>query len=232
MVRFHSMGRYISSLLFLTLVLGACSPSISSSETVPTLTPTSSPPTLVIPSPTVTNTQTPTPTITVTPTITPTLTRLTQSIVDMPIAVTPIYRRCGADSPQRVFALEYIVYDVMKKLDPGADGFAETIDRGCTDLNGKEFTYAVYIYFYIDNKFVADLSDYRVLGSWIVDVMNLLDTIPRDEYTRYAQPTNAVFSFYTTNSDTLKVIVHIQDYWAKANGKSAEEIFQMFYKRP
>jgi len=131
-----------------------------------------------------------------------------------------------------VFAIEYIVYDAIKTLDPIADGFAETIDERCVDFGGKEFTYAVAIYFYIDNKFATDLNDHETLGLWIADVMNLLDTIPRDEYTRYAEPTNAIFTFYDGNSKSLEVIVHIQEYWAKADGKSGEEVFNIFYTKP
>jgi hypothetical protein len=108
---------------------------------------------------------------------------------------------------QRVFAIDYVVYDAIKTLDPISDGFAETMQQEeCTGSDGKTFTYAIAIWFYIDNKIVVDLKDYEALGSWIADVMNLLDTIPRDEYTFYANPTTVTFTFLAGNSESLESV--------------------------
>ncbi|HSM72557.1 MAG TPA: hypothetical protein VK851_13520, partial [Anaerolineales bacterium] len=133
---------------------------------------------------------------------------------------------------REVFATDYVVYDAIKTLDPIAEGFAETISQeGCVDSNGKRFSYVVGIWFYIDNKVVEDFKDYENLGSWIIAVMNLLDTIPRDEYTMYAEPTNTIFTF-VSNSKSLKVVVPIKKYWAEADGKNGTEVFLMFYSNP
>lgn len=238
MIRFRMM-RFVYPLLLLTLVLGACSPSLSSSEAVPTLTPTSLPPTLVTPSPTATNTQTPapfpslTPTVTIIPTSTSTLTRLDQSIVDMPIATpTPFdVKQCGGMYPDEIYSLSDKIDVAIKTLEPKAEGWAEEIAQGCTNKDGKSHYTAFGIWFHIDIP-TTDLKAYKTLGSWIIDVMNLLDTIPRDDSTAGAEPTNAIFTFYANNSESLEVVVPIQEYWTKASGKSAEEVFQIFYKKP
>jgi hypothetical protein len=181
-------------------------------------------------SPTATITPTLTPFPSLTPTTTPTLTRLDQSIVDVPIAA-PAYKQCDRMDTQKVFPTDYAVYDAIKTLDPIADGFAEAMDWTCTDINGDIFRYAISIWFYIDNKIVASLNDYEAIGSWIVDVMNLLDTIPRDKYTMYAEPSNVIFTFWA-NSESLEIAVPINKYWEQADGKTSEEIFKMFYIKP
>lgn len=237
MLRLNIMKMILPALLLLTLVLGACSSSIPAAETIPappTKTPSPVIETLTHLAPTIQiSTISPSPTSTLTPSPTSTFVfmHLDQSIVDMPIK-TPSHTQCGSASIQRVFAIGYVVYDAIQTLDPIAMGFAETIDQECTDSDGKILTYASSIWFYIGNKVVANLKDYETLGSWIVDVINLLDTIPRDEYTRYAQPTNVIFMFFAGNSEPLEVRVSIEEYWAKADGKSGTEIFLMFYEEP
>src|SRR5574341_33015 len=83
-----------------------------------------------------------------------------------------------------------------------------------------------------DRVLLADLQDYETLGSWIVDVMNLLDTIPRNEYTINAEPSIVNFRFYVGASKLLDVRVPIKKYWAEASGKSGVEVFLLFYSEP
>lgn len=134
-------------------------------------------------------------------------------------------------SPQRVFEIAYAVYDAILMLDPKANGWAEAIDQACVDFEDNEHTYAYGIWFHV-HKQTPDLNDYEALGSWIVSVMSVLDTIPRDQYTIGAQPTNVIFTFFADNAESLEIRVSIEKYWTQADGISGEEVFRMFYTEP
>jgi len=156
---------------------------------------------------------------------------LDQSIIDIPIATPTFDEQCGGMYLTELYPLSWIIDDAIKTLDPNAEGWAEAVGQGCIADDGKSYFHAFGIWFYID-KPTPDLKDYEALGSWIVDVMNLLDTIPRNEYTINAESTIVNFRFYVGTSELLDVRVPIKKYLTEANGKSGEELFRIFYIAP
>jgi hypothetical protein len=151
--------------------------------------------------------------------------------VDIPIATPAYVEQCGGMYPTELYSLSWTIDDAIKTLDPLAQGWAEAMVQSCIDKDGKAYDIVFGIWFRIV-KPTPDFKDYETLGSWIIDVMNLLDTISREEYFINAAPSTVTFTFFADNSESLEVIVPIQEYWAKANGKSGTEVFLMFYTEP
>ena len=200
-----------TTLLFLTLILCACLQDIVITQTLPTITPS--------------------PFYTATPTTTPTVVHLDQSIIDFPVA-TPIFdKQCGGVVPGELFSLSYVVDDAVKMLDPNAEGWAEGIMQDCFEDTAYTHSIVFGMWFYID-KPTPDIKDYEVLGSWIIDVMNILDTIPRNEHTTNAEPSVVYFRFYEDASSLLDVRVQINKYQAEAIEKTGADVFLLFHTNP
>jgi hypothetical protein len=161
---------------------------------------------------------------------TPIIISLDQSIIDFP-AATPIYdKRCSGMGPGELHSLSWVVDDAVKMLDPNADGWAEGIMQDCYEDNVFTHVIVFGMWFYIDRP-THDLKDYDAFGLWITDVMNLLDTIPRDKPTLNAKPTVVNFRFYS-GSEFLDVRVPIKRYLTEANKKTGEELFRTFHTGP
>jgi hypothetical protein len=147
----------------------------------------------------------------------------------MPIAA-PLYdKQCSGMGPGELYSLSQTVDDAVKTLDPNAEGWVEGLMQDCLDNTVLTRTIVFGMWFYIDKP--TPNKDFKFFGTWIIDVMNLLDTIPRVDHAVNAQPTLVYFRFYAP-SELLDVTVSIQEYWAKTGGKSGEEVFRMFYAEP
>lgn len=223
------MKRHFCPLLYLTLSLNACSQAILPTKTLlPGIeTPSRVMPIVQVPTlfPSLTDTRT------INPTSTPILMKLDHSIIDIPIATPTFAEQCGGMYPTELYSLSWIIDDAIKTLEPNAEGRVEAVGQGCIADDGKSYFHAFGIWFYID-KPTPNLKDNEALGSWILDVMNLLDTIPRNEYTINAEHTIVNFRFYVGTSELLDVRVLIKKYLTEANSKSGEELFRMFYTAP
>jgi len=216
-------------LLLLTLILSACSQTVTPTKTLSSV--------IESPSQVISRTQVSPPfpsqtaTLAVSPALTPTLIHIDQSIIDIPIATPVFNEQCTGAYPTEIYPLSWAVDDAIKTLDSNAEGWVEGIVQSCNDNEGKTYSTVFGMWFYID-KPTSDIKDYESFGLWIVDVMNFLDTIPRGENNINAEPTTVFFRFYTGATETLDIRVPVKQYQIDANGKSATDIFLLFYSEP
>jgi len=78
---------------------------------------------------------------------------------------------------------------------------------------------------------VSDLTDYESFGNWITQVMEVVNMLPPD---MLAGPNSGFveFRFEKTQSESIGFRVPIQSYNTTANGITGEELFHMFYTSP
>src|SRR5262249_15645497 len=118
----------------------------------------------------------------------------------------------------------------IKAINPDAKAWATAFGEDCVYADGHATFGAMETDFYVHLN-VSDLSDFEAFGNWIIQAMNIIDSLPRDMI-KGPQPGFVEFSFI--KNDTEQVIVHvpIQKDHDEAVGKSGEELFSLFYTNP
>jgi len=209
--------------VLLTIILSACSQTVVPTKTISSV--------IESPSKTVSTTPFPSQIATLATNPTSTLVYLDQSIIDIPIATPTFDEHCTGAYPTEIYPLSWAVDDAIKTLDLNAEGWAEGVVQSCANNDGKTYATVFGMWFYIE-KPTSDINDYEAFGLWIADVINLLDTIPRDENIIDAESTTIYFRFYKGATELLDVPVPIKQYLTEADGKSGAELFLMFYTKP
>ena len=227
------MTKLSKTLLFWTLILFACSPGISSSQTFP--------------SPSSTRTSSPESGATVTDEIHLNIT--TQVPVGPKIIVTvstpnigqgpdgnfPITQnsteQCAfswANSPLE--ELSVLLDGEVKSLNPTSSARASAFGENCIYSDGRKIFHAIETDFHI-NLPVTDLSNFESFGNWISQTMPLVNALPPD-MVEGPQSGFVEYSFTKNENEHLIVRVPIQGYADAANGKTGESLFSTFYKAP
>ena len=222
------MNRFIHPLLFLTLILGACSSTFPATDAAP-LAPETPPPAATESTP---ETFPDSPALPIPRFISTVSTpHIDQSPLDLQSPTPASSGGCGyqwayKDMPE----LNPIFDEAIKQLDPNAKAWATAFGEDCIYADGHADFSALETDFYV-HKPANDLNDFESFGVWIVDVMKALDTIPPDLITG-AQPGFVEFSFIKSEGEHIAVRVPIQTYRDEATGKDGEELFRMFYAQP
>jgi len=145
--------------------------------------------------------------------------------------VTPTYEGCGyqwasKELPDLTFQLDGLI----KLFDSGAKARATAFGEDCVYADGHTTFGAMETDFYI-SKPTSNLTDYEALGTWILNIMQLIVVLPKDMLAG-PNPGFVEFAFIKNDPERIIVRVPIQKYKTEATGKSGEELFKMFYTSP
>jgi len=216
------MTKFASTLLLLTFVLGACSPGISSPETV---TPHDSTLTPIPQIHTNTTLESPIPKIILTVS-TPNIGQPPDG--DFPTPSTS-QQECGyqwayKDLPELTEQFDQAV----KTLSSNSNSHATAFGENCIAPDGQVVKFlAMETDFYVSLS-VADLNDHEAFGNWIAQVMQVVNSFPPDMLAG-PNPGFVEFRFEKSTSESIGVRVPIRQYNETVNGKTGEELFRMFY---
>ncbi|MDX1377724.1 MAG: hypothetical protein R3307_02655 [Anaerolineales bacterium] len=115
----------------------------------------------------------------------------------------------------------------VREINPQGSGRALAFGEDCIYQDGSKLFLAIETDFYIDLA-VSDLTDYELLGNWIVQTMPVVNTMPADMIQGY-QIGFVEYSFIKSEGEFLIVRVPIQVYRDSAQGRTGEELFRMFF---
>jgi len=219
------MNNLIKPLLLLTLILGACSPRISSPKVIPA----------------VSDTVTSTPHPGTDPTPESVSTKVITTVETPNVGVPPDKDSPTPSSSQQDCGYQW-AYDnlpdlteqldqAIKALSPEATSHATAFGENCVAPDGQVVKFlAMETDFYVTLT-VVDLNDHEAFGNWIAQVMQIVNGFPPGIL---SGPNSGFveFRFEKSQSESIGVRVPIQQYNETANGKTGEELFQMFYKEP
>ena len=223
------MTKLTKALLFWTLVLCACSPDISSSQTFPTPSSTNTP----IPQPNTDKTlEFPTSVATkilVGPKIIVTVG--TPHIGQGPDGNTqPQTGQCAFSwAQQSLEELTEVFETSIQELNPEASARATAFGEDCIYPDGRKVFLTIETDFYIDLP-VTDLTSFETFGNWITQTISVAASLPPDlvegPHTGFVE-----YRFIKNDGEQLIVRVPIQEYSNSAQGKTGEELFQLFYTK-
>jgi hypothetical protein len=214
------MTKIIRTLLFLTLLLSACSPTASDTPTsIPAVVSTTGlPPTEVIP---ITTTEVvPPPKIIVT---------LSTPHIDQgpdgAVTVPPSYPQdCGYQwAQQDLPELSGQFLQSIQALQLDAQAYAFSFGENCVHADGTSTFLPMETDFNITIP-VNDLSDETALGAWIVKVMQVIQNIPPDQI--IGPRPGRVGILFESNGKRQGVTFYIDQYQTLASGLSPAEIYQ------
>jgi len=219
------MNNLIKPLLLLTILLGACSPSISSPEVVPAIGDTAT----SVPYPdTDPSSESSNPEIIVT-VETPGIGLPPDGDIPTP---STAQQDCGYqwaynNLPELTEQLDQRV----KSLNPNSVSRATAFGENCVALDGQIVKFlAMETDFYVIIP-VADLNDHEAFGNWIAQVMQVVNAFPPDMLAG-PNPGFVEFRFEKSQSESAGIRVSIRQYNETANGKTGEDLFRMFYTKP
>ncbi len=233
------MNRLLKTLLFWTLLLGACSINIATPQTLPTILPTLTPfqPSLdTIPTnevaPEFPTTQSPNPKFIATlstPHIDPGPNgELPQITPEAPTSVTECgYQWAYQDLPELTNQFD----SAVRNLIPYSTAHATAFGENCVASNGQIVRFAAMETDFYVIVTIGNLDEYETFGNWIVHVMQVVNDFPPDMITG-PRPGFVEFRFEKTISESIGFRVPIQGYNDTANGKTGEELFRLFYTKP
>jgi hypothetical protein len=219
------MTKFTRTLLFLTLILGACSPGISSSET---LTPNDSSLTPIPQINTATTPESSNPKII--------LTVGTPNIGQPPDGNFPTpstsQQECGYQWAYNNLPELTEQFDrAIKNLNPESTSHATAFGENCVASDGQVLRFlAMETDFYVILS-VTDLNDYEAFGNWIAQVMQVVNSLPPDMLAG-PNPGFVEFRFEKSISESIGLRVPIRQYNETVSGKTGEELFRMFYTTP
>ncbi len=221
------MMKLTKTLLLLTLVLGACAPGVPSPEggSATNQTATNSIEKIPFELPTTKSSN---------PKIIATIS--TPNIGQPPDGDFPTpsisQEACGYqwaynDLPELTEQLDQTV----KTLNQNSTSYATAFGENCMGANGQVVKFlAIETDFYVTLP-VTDLNDHETFGNWISQVMQVVNALPSDmlmgSHSGFVQ-----FGFEKSTSERIGLRVPIQQYNETVNGKTGEELFQMFYTQP
>jgi hypothetical protein len=213
------MKRIIHPLLLLTLLLGACSTSISSPEPLSAPSPTS------IDLPT-TDDVTALPPLTHSDSV-PTVP--VESHIDQPPdgnapTLLPTTEACGYMwATQSLNDLTLDLQAGIKNLHPDAGSYAYAFGEDCIYQDGHKTFGAKETDFNVTMP-VADLADENALGEWIVQVMNVIGDLPAEKIVG-PQP-GRVTIIFTSGTDQKFIQFYIDKYQALDPNMNGWEMYQ------
>lgn len=225
------MTKYSKTVLFWTLVLFACSPSISAPQTLH-----ASP-----------STYTSTPELDVVTTLEFPTSVASQQSIGPKIIVTvgtpnigqgpdgnfPI-TESSSDTCAFVWAhpiLEELtlIFDAkITDLNPQAFGHASAFGEDCVYPDGRKIFFGFETDFYITLP-VTDLTEFETFGNWIAETMPMVSTLPADMI-EGSQPGFVEYRFSKNENEILIIRVPLHGYEEIANGMIGEDLFLLFYK--
>ncbi|HUH98743.1 MAG TPA: hypothetical protein VLZ89_15365 [Anaerolineales bacterium] len=92
--------------------------------------------------------------------------------------ITPTIEPCAfVEATQDLPAVTAQFDQALKQLQPGASGRAEAYGENCVSAAGPATFSAMETDFYITAQ-VNDLNDQTELGGWIVNAMNIIESLP------------------------------------------------------
>ena len=223
------MMKLIHALLFLTLILSACSPAVPSSEAPPLTasdTPTpvpgaastaNSPPTEIIP---VSTTEVIPPPKLIATLSTPHIDQGPEGFVTAP----PTYPRdCGYQWAQHDLPeLSSQLLQSMQIQEPNAQAVAFAFGEDCVYADGT----SVFVPMETDFNITIPVSDTTdaALGEWIVEVMQMIEAIPPDQI--IGPRPGRVGVVFESNGQRQSVSFYVDQYRALPAGLSSAEIYQ------
>jgi len=220
------MRRIFLSLLFLSLVLFACSPSGLLTETspvgepvaLPTTPATESPTDVVIPI----NTQ---PVLPPDKLIATVSTPHIEQGPDGAVTALPPYEQCGWQwANQALPELSASFLQSLQALQPEAQGHAFAFGENCMLSDGTVGYFAAMETDFNVTLQVNDMTDAAELGEWVVKVMQVIDAIPPDQI-RGPRP-GRVGIMFQSNGQQDGVGFYIDQYHDLPAGLSNAEIYQ------
>jgi len=115
----------------------------------------------------------------------------------------------------------------VKTLNPTAEARASAFGEDCIYSDGHIVFHAIETDFYIELP-VTDLIDFESFGNWMSQSVLLVNSLSPDKlagpHTGFVE-----YSFTKNEYEHLIVRIPIQTYEEKANGKTGEELFRLFY---
>ena len=219
------MPRISRTLLFLSLILSACSPGSLSPEAPPPALPTGMP---------VSTTVAPTNVIPVSTEVLP-LPKLAATLStphiqqgpDGPVTDSPSYPDgCGYQwAYQDLPELSIDFLQSLQELQPEAQGNAFAFGENCIGQDGTTVRY----FLPMETDFnitlqVSDLNNQSELGEWIVKVMQVIENIPPDQI--IGPRPGRVSMGFQSNGEQKVLSFYIDQYHALPVGLSSAEIFQ------
>jgi hypothetical protein len=206
------MRKIFYPLLFWSLILYACSISLSSTDTAP-LTPVTTTPL----TPIIETLQTP---------------HIDQSLNGNETTITPRHESCYIQwSYQDVPEISEKLDKEIKAINPNAQAKASAFGEDCVYPDGHTTLFnAMETDFYI-HLTVSDLKDFKSFGNWVVQGMTIVEGLTND---LIVSPKLGLveFWFIKNDSEIVPVRVPIEKYNNEATGKSGEELFRTFYIYP
>jgi hypothetical protein len=231
------MNRLLKTLLFWTLILGACSPGISSPQTLPATDPTLTP----FPPSDITTTkiplefptaQSPNPKFIATvstPHIDPgpngelpnTATEISSSVNECG------YQWAYEDTPELSAQFDKAVKDLI----PASTSHVTAFGENCINNDGQVVRFLVMETDFYVTASVETLDDYETFGNWLAHVMQVVNGFPPDLIAG-SKSGFVEFRFEKNATESISFRVLIQQYNETAYGRTGEELFRFFYTLP
>jgi len=206
------MQRVFRTLLFWTLILGACSTGISSPPAVPASTTAAPPvlPTTAVPDPDLLSTV-----------ATPHIDRPPDGelATSVPTFEGCMYTWAYKDMPELSASFQGSIH----ALQPEAQANAYTFGEDCTHSDGSVDFLAMETDFNITLQ-VDDLANESDLGEWIVKVMGVIENIPQEQIVG-PMPGRVGITF-RSEGDQKIINFYIRQYHELPSGVSYSEIYQ------
>lgn len=119
--------------------------------------------------------------------------------------------------------------EAVKALNPDASGRVEFYGEDCIFHDGTSTFGAMETDFYVRLQ-VGSLNKEEDFGNWVVQVMEIVTKIPREDLSgNYGF---VEFWFEKSEAEHIVFRVPIQQYINEAQGESGAELFKMFYSQP
>ena len=203
------------TLLFLTLVLGACTISIPTPQTLPAPTAAE----------TVSTPSSPKSLATVrTPHIDPGPDGEFPGTTEVPSTTQCGYQWAYQDQPELSMQFD----QAIKAIIPNSTSHATAFGENCVTADGQVVRFAAMETDFYVIATVASLDDHVTFGNWIAEVMKTINNFPPDQLVG-PNPGFVEYRFEKSGTELINIRVPIQQYNETANGKTGEELFQMFY---
>jgi hypothetical protein len=203
------------TLLFLILVLGACTTSIPTLQTLPA--PTAAETVSTPPSPKIVTTVR-------TPHIDPGPDGEFPDTTQVPPTSQCGYQWAYQDLPELSIQFD----QAIKAIIPNSTSHATAFGENCVTADGQVVRFvAMETDFYVI-AVVDSLDDHVTFGNWIAKVMQTINNFPPDQLAG-PNPGFVEYRFEKSGAEFINIRVPIQQYNDTANGKTGEELFQMFH---
>lgn len=236
------MTRLLKTFLFWTLLLGACSPGISSPQIFPASdTPTLTPlphSTVIIPTELPLDFQTTTSSYPkliatlATPHIDPGPDGQFPTTTDLTPEVPPSITDCGYQWAYKDLPELTAYFDqAIKNIIPNSSSHTTAFGENCISNEGQILRFLpMETDFYVTAS-VVTLDDYETFGIWLAQVMQIVNAISPDMIAG-PKPGFVEFRFEKNPTESIGFRVPIQQYNEIVEDVTGEELLRMFYTTP